>query len=95
MVTNAEYELASEAILKFRAGDYASLEEACNTLEANIEIAEGMIAVETATTPRLKPSRKSICDTCEENQNDTCMQCACPMSYILYNNTATCPLEKW
>lgn len=95
MITNAEYEKASEAILKFRAGDYTSLEEACNSLEANIEIAEEMIVLETASTPGLKTSRKSICDTCEENQNNTCMQCACPMSYILYADNAVCPLGKW
>ena len=95
MITNAEYEKASEAILKYRAGDYASLEEACDSLEANIEIAEGMLTAESTSTPRIKPSRKRVCDTCEENQNGLCMQCACPMSHILYANTATCPLGKW
>lgn len=95
MITNAEYEKASEAILKYRAGDYASLEEACVALDANIEIAENMVSTETTSNPRIKPSRKRVCDTCEENQNNTCMQCACPMSHILYADNATCPLEKW
>jgi hypothetical protein len=95
MHTNAEYEASSQAIIAFNEGTYSTLEEACTVLGANVEIAQAMTQVDSSTTPRLKPSRKTICDTCEENQNQTCMQCACPMSHILYADTAVCPLEKW
>ena len=95
MYTNAEYEAASQAIAAFNQGDYLSLEEACNALGASIEVAESMTHVEVSTTPRLKTSRKRVCDSCEQNQNETCMQCACPMSHILYSNEAICPLGKW
>lgn len=95
MYTNAEYEAASRAIAAFNNGEYLTLEEACAALNANVEIAQSMVHVESSTTPRLKTSRKRVCDSCEENQNETCMQCACPMSHILYSNEAVCPLGKW
>lgn len=95
MYTNAEYELASKAILDFRAGQYDSLEQACAETAADISIAENMITVEDIPETSLREDRQSICLKCEHNAHNTCMVCACPMLYLLYDIAATCPLEKW
>lgn len=95
MKTNAEYELASKAILDFRAGQYISLEEACAETAADISTAKDMIKVEDIPETSLREDRQSICMECEHNTNNTCMVCACPMQYLLYDIAATCPMEKW
>ena len=94
-ITNAEYELASKAILDFRAGQYNSLEEACAAINANILTANDMIKVEDIPETSLREDRQSICMSCENYANDMCMVCACPMQYLLYNFEAKCPVEKW
>lgn len=95
MKTNAEYELASKAILDFRAGLYNSLEEACVETNADILTANDMIKVEDVPETSLREDRQSVCMACENHVSDVCMVCACPMQHLLYNITATCPLEKW
>lgn len=95
MKTNAEYELASKAILDFRAGLYDSLEEACTETDADIFTAMDMIKVEDIPETVLREDRQAICIECENNLNDMCMACACPMSHILYSDSAVCPEDKW
>lgn len=95
MRTNAEMELASAAILAYRAGEFKSIESACLANEADYNLAMEMIAVEDKPETKLREDRQSICVECMNNVNDTCMVCACPMQYLLYNDNAKCPEGLW
>lgn len=95
MTTNAEMELASAAVLAYRAGEFKTVLEACEAKGADYSLAQQMIAVQDIPETNLREDRQSVCNACTNNVGDTCMVCACPMSYLLYNDDAVCPEGKW
>ncbi len=96
MTTNAEMELASEAILKHRAGKYKTIKAAQQALGANSQIIEQMLSAQMQQPePVVDTARADICNSCDKNVNDICMVCACPMNHLLSNLNAVCPEGKW
>jgi hypothetical protein len=51
------------------------------------------------TTDSEKNERMSLCGVCVENKNinesPVCMQCACPIEYVVTYKFKACPLNKW
>lgn len=51
------------------------------------------------TSEEEKNLRQSLCNSCENNKtiaNDNiCMACACPISYVVLYKYKKCPIDKW
>ena len=45
--------------------------------------------------PEEKLKRIEICVGCENNVNEHCNQCACPISALTMFSFKTCPINKW
>jgi hypothetical protein len=100
MNSNLEYELCSEAIKKFNSGEFGTLDAACLELNANLTLANIMLGNEHQLKEEIvseptRISRISICESCDNNINSYCDQCACPVTFITNLKFKTCPLEKW
>jgi membrane protease subunit (stomatin/prohibitin family) len=39
--------------------------------------------------------RKSICDTCEKNTMNVCLECGCFIPTKAYYKLSVCPINKW
>jgi hypothetical protein len=42
-----------------------------------------------------KNYRQSVCNTCEKNNNDFCIECGCVLEVRTAYKELTCPLDKW
>ena len=40
-------------------------------------------------------ARKSICDTCEKNTMNVCLECGCFIPTKSYYKLSVCPINKW
>jgi hypothetical protein len=45
--------------------------------------------------PEEKLKRIAVCASCENNVNDHCNQCACPISALTMFSFKSCPINKW
>lgn len=52
-----------------------------------------------STTEEERQRRLSFCDSCENKQNygqeDICVKCACPITFITQFKFKTCPIGIW
>lgn len=99
-MTNHDYELCAQAIEQFRNGNYASLELACESLSANLNLALEMCQHESVMLPEPasavdQQNRSLICQSCDENISGYCNQCACPITFIISVVDKQCPIGKW
>lgn len=51
------------------------------------------------TSDSEKVERINICQTCDQKQlvgeSELCMECACPIDYVVSYKFKQCPLGKW
>lgn len=99
MNSNLEYERASIAVNLIKSG--MNINEAAESANANIQLINIMISNQDLFTEdvfvedNIRIQRESICNSCEKNKNNTCMECACPLSTITNMKFKECPLRKW
>lgn len=100
MFTNSEYERCSIAINEFKNGKFKSLDEACWAIQANFQLANIMLGNEDVLKDEIvddstRLNRINVCNSCNQNENQYCNQCACPVIFITNLKFKSCPLEKW
>lgn len=99
MGTNLDYENANAAILLIKSG--IDINVAVDSTNAKIHLVNIMLGNEDVITEdvfvedSVRENRESICLSCDKNQNNICMECACPLPTITNMKFKVCPLEKW
>ena len=97
--TNLDYGKASAAISLIKTG--TNISEASSLTGAKLQLVNIMLGNEDVITKdvfvedSIRENRESICSTCDKNQNNVCMECACPLPTITNMRFKVCPLEKW
>lgn len=97
--TNSDYENASKAINLIKTG--VDISEASVLTGAKIQLInimlgnEDIIIKDVFVEESIRTQRESICVSCEKNEFNTCMECACPLPTIINMKFKTCPLGKW
>ncbi len=103
-MTNQDYELASQAIDAFRRGQYLTLHESCQSVGANLSLANIMFGNESIVTSEefvdetTRKTRTEICNSCDKLStvgNKTCNVCVCPIEVITNMKFKECPIGKW
>ena len=96
MTTNKEYELASEAILQYKAGKYKTLESARRSVTAKSTVVKEMLEQQAVyVEPIADLAKLEICNACENNSNGVCMINAFVIEYLILDNNDMCPENKW
>jgi len=99
MHTNLDYENANTAIQLIKNG--MNVVDATQEANAKIQIVNIMIGNEEVITSdvfveeSIRIQRENICSSCEKNEFNTCMECACPLPTIVNMKFKDCPLGKW
>jgi hypothetical protein len=99
MHTNLDYENASTAIGLIKSG--MNINDAASEANAKIQLINIMLGNEDIITEAVfvedsvRIQRESICNACDQNKFNTCMECACPLPTIVNMKFKECPLGKW
>jgi hypothetical protein len=99
MYKNSDYENANSAIELIKNG--LSIIDASEKTNSSTQIINIMLSNENIITEDvfvedyIKIQRQNMCSICDKNKNNTCMECACPLSFILNMKFKECPLGKW
>lgn len=97
--TNLDYEKAHEAINLIKSG--TDIIDAVAQTNAKMQVVNIMLGNEDIITKdvfvdeTIRIFRESLCSSCENNENNTCMMCACPLPAIINMNFKECPIGKW
>jgi hypothetical protein len=99
MYKNSDYEKANGAITLIKDG--YSIIEAADKANAEVTIINIMLGNEDIVTEEVfveeevKLNRQNICSSCDKNEYNVCMVCACPLPTITNMKFKSCPLDKW
>lgn len=103
-MNNLDYQNAHLAIQAFKSGEFPDLVTAAKARGANVQIVnimygnDNVITEEVFVEESVKTSRIQICKSCDQLMpefNETCNQCACPISMLVNMQFKSCPLGKW
>ena len=103
-MNNLDYEKAHLAIQSFKLGEFPNLNAAAKARGANVQIVnimygnDNVITEDVFVEESVRTSRIEICNGCDQlfrEYNDTCNQCACPISMLVNMQFKSCPLGKW
>lgn len=103
-MNNLDYEKAHLAIQAFKSGEFPDLVSAAEARGANPQIVnimygnDNVITEDVFVEESVRTSRIQICNGCDQllrEYNETCNQCACPISMLVNMQFKSCPLGKW